>query len=176
MIKPRLTKIFMGVLLFSFFLGSPMVLKAEDKAVKAENEIHIDIPVKLREAKVVFIMDHLAFTGDLPIGIKYMELTASRFKEMGTKGHIIGLFYGQAAYLVINDKAYNAYRRVKTGNPYKDLIADLIRQGVQIEECAFSMKMHNWKNQDLLPGVKVHTGALVRLIQLTQEGYIHIQP
>ena len=78
--------------------------------------------------------------------------------------------------MTLNDKAYNAYRAVSTGNPYKELIARLIKQGVQIEECAVSMKSHNWVNEDLLPGVKVNTGAVIRLIQLTQEGYVQIQP
>ena len=52
----------------------------------------------------------------------------------------------------------------------------LMKQGVQIEECAVSMKSHAWGNEDLLPGVKVNTGALGRLIQLAQEGYAQIQP
>jgi len=76
----------------------------------------------------------------------------------------------------LNDKAYNSYRKVSVGNPYKDLIAMLMKQGVQIEECAVAMKAHGWGNEDLLPGVKVNTGAVGRLIQLVQEGYIQIQP
>ena len=35
---------------------------------------------------------------------------------------------------------------------------------------------HDWVNADLLPGVKVDTGAIGRLIQLVQEGYVQIQP
>ena len=98
--------------------------------------IHVDIPVVLEKANVVFNMDHLAFAGDLPVGINYMYLLANRFKEMKTKGQIIGVFHGDAAYMTLNDEAYNAYRKVTTGNPYKELIAELINQGVQIEECA----------------------------------------
>jgi len=83
----------------------------------------------------------------------------------------------------------------------------LLKQGVQIEECAVSMNAHGWSNEDLLPGVnpvrnssgalnpagivlkpnpaassevsngvKVNTGAVGRIIQLVQEGYIQIQP
>jgi intracellular sulfur oxidation DsrE/DsrF family protein len=47
---------------------------------------------------------------------------------------------------------------------------------LQIEECAISMKSNGWGNQDLLPGVKVNAGAVGRLIELVQEGYIQIQP
>jgi intracellular sulfur oxidation DsrE/DsrF family protein len=138
--------------------------------------IHVDIPVVLEKANVVFNMDHLAFAGNLPVGINYMHLLANRFKEIGTKGNIIGIFHGDAAYMTLNDNAYNAYRQVSTGNPDKGLIAELMKQGVQIEECSVSMKNHQWGNEDLLPGVKVNTGAVGRLIQLVQEGYVQIQP
>ena len=149
---------------------------ADVKESTAASSIHIDIPVVLKKANVVFNMDHLAFAGDLPIGINYMHLLANRFKEQGTKGQIIGIFHSDAAYMTLNDNTYNTYRNVSTGNPYKGLIAELIKQGVQIEECAVSMKNHKWGNEDLLPGVKVNSGAVGRLIQLIQEGYVQMQP
>jgi intracellular sulfur oxidation DsrE/DsrF family protein len=85
----------------------------------------------------------------------------------------------------------------------------LLKQGVQIKECAVSMSAHGWSNEDLLlgvnpvrnssgainpagfilkpnpgaeqrgifsNGVKVNTGAVGRIIQLIQEGYVQIQP
>jgi len=48
-----------------------------------------------------------------------MHLLINRFKEMGTMGNIIGIFHGDAAYLTLNDNAYNAYRHVLTGDPNK---------------------------------------------------------
>jgi len=138
--------------------------------------IHIDIPVHLGHADVIFNMDHPAFTGDLPTGLKYMDLLAKRYVEWHTKGKIIAVFHGPAAYMTLNDKAYNANRHVSTGNPHKEVIAGLIRQGVQIEECGFSMKVNKWGNADLLPGVRVNTGAIGRIIELVQQGYVQIQP
>jgi len=38
------------------------------------------------------------------------------------------------------------------------------------------MKKHRWSNEDLLPGVKVNGGAVLRVIQLVQQGYVQIQP
>jgi intracellular sulfur oxidation DsrE/DsrF family protein len=132
--------------------------------------------VVLEKANVVFNMDHLAFAGDVPVGMSYMLLLTNRFREMNTKGQIIGVFHGDAAYMTLNDEAYNVYRKVITGNPYKGLLAELLKQGVQIEECIVSMKNHAWGPEDLLPGVKINAGALGRLIQLTQEGFVQIQP
>lgn len=148
----------------------------EVMSVQSKNVIGIDVPVKVENADIVFNMHHLAFRGDMPVGIKYMQHLANYYKEHNIKGKIIGLFYGEVAYLTLNDSAYNAYRAVSTGNPYKELIAGLLHQGVEIEECAVSMKGHNWSNDDLLPGVKVTTGAVIRLIQLAQQGYVQIQP
>jgi intracellular sulfur oxidation DsrE/DsrF family protein len=105
-----------------------------------------------------------------------MQLLAARFKEMGTQGRIIGIFHGHTAYLIVNDKPYNAYRLAETGNPYKKLIMTLMEQGIQIEACAVSMRNNGWSNEDLLPGVKVNAGAIGRLIQLVQGGFVQIQP
>jgi len=169
-------KVSVVVFLLICFGQERFLATAGTEEMTAMHAIRVDIPVELEKANVVFNMDHLAFTGDLPVGINYMHLLANRFKEMGTKGRIIGVFHGFAAYMTLNDRAYNAFRKVSTGNPYKGLIAELIRQGVQVEECAVSMKHHNWGNEDLLPGVKVNAGAVGRLIQLIQKGYVQIQP
>ena len=152
-------------------------LRAADSSGSGGNHpIRVDIPVVLEKADVVFNMDHLAFAGDMPVGMNYMRLLSARFKKMNTKGEIIAIFHGDAAYMTLNDGAYNAYRKVSTGNPYKDLIARLLGSGVQIEECAVSMKNHQWGNEDLLPGIKVNSGAVSRLIQLVQKGFVQIEP
>jgi len=164
--KRSLKKVVMCTVLFICFGLKGMALAEEAKPAGHGDAIRIEIPVSLQRANVVFNMDHLAFSGDMPVGIKYMHLLANRFKEMGIKGQIIGIFHGDAAYMTLNDKAYNVFRSIKTGTPYKSLIAGLIEQGVQIEECAVSMKAHQWTNEDLLPAVKVNAGAVSRLIEL----------
>jgi hypothetical protein len=121
---------FVVALLHVWVGWQPASLAAEVQSAQSGQAIQIDIPVKLEKANVVFNMDHLAFSGDMPVGIKYMHLLAERFKEMGTKGRIIGIFHGEAAYMTLNDKAYNAYRNVSTGNPYQEPIAELMKQGV----------------------------------------------
>jgi intracellular sulfur oxidation DsrE/DsrF family protein len=105
-----------------------------------------------------------------------MHLLANRFKEVGIKGQVIGIFHADAGYMTLNDKPYNSYHKVNFGNRYKDPMAMLMKQGVQIEECAVSMKANGWSNEDLLPGVKVNVGAIGRLIQLVQDGYVQIEP
>jgi hypothetical protein len=38
------------------------------------------------------------------------------------------------------------------------------------------MLANHWRNADLLLGVKVDTGAIIRIVQLVQQGYVQIQP
>ena len=144
--------------------------------VRGEPSVRVDVPVKLEVANVVFNMDHRAFQGDYPVGLRYMTLLSQRMKEMGAKGQIVAVFHGEAAYMTLNDAAYNANRKVSTGNPLRKIVADLLAAGVQIEECAVSMRNNNWSNEDLLPGVKVNSGAVGRIVQLVQQGYVQIQP
>jgi intracellular sulfur oxidation DsrE/DsrF family protein len=153
-----------------------VVLAAEIPANEPGPTIHVDIPLSIKNAKVVFDIGQVTFHGDEPVALMFMDLMEKRFKEQRIVGHIIGEFYGGAAYLLLNDQAYNKHRFVNTGNPYKGLIAELLGQGVQIEACAFAMKMQNISNVDLLPGVLVNSGAYLRMVQLMQKGYVRLQP
>lgn len=141
--------------------------------------IKVDIPVvmnDLKDIKVVFNMDHPAFDGDKPVGMKYMLMLKNRMKEAKAPGRIIAIFHGGAAYMTLTDESYNKFRKITTGNPYKKLIEEMHASGIELEECMVSMGAHSWVNADLLPGVKVNGGAVGRLIQLGQEGYIAIEP
>ena len=138
--------------------------------------IHVDVPVVLKQAKVVFNMDHRAFSGDIPVGLTHMQLMVQRFNKIGTKWKIVAVFHGDAGYMLLNDVKYDAVRKTKTGNPYKTLVKNLIDEGVQIEECAVTMKGNGWTNADLLPMVKVNPGADGRIVQLVQQGYVMLQP
>ncbi len=154
--------------------AAPLARAAEPPS--AAPSVRVDVPVRLESAKVVFNMDHLAFQGDLPVGIKYMGLFADRMRAQHAPAQIVGVFHGEAGYMLLDDPAYNRVRRVSTGNPLKGLVAGLIEKGIQIEECAVTMAGNGWSNGDLLPGVKVDTGAVIRLVQLHQQGYAEIHP
>lgn len=147
-------------------------------AAQAETagEIHIDVPVALKQAKVVFNLDHAAFSGDTPVGLAHMTMMLERFRQIGTQWKMAAIFHGEAGYMLLNDEAYNAARKTKTGNPFKAMVQNLISQGVEIEECAVTMKGHKWTNANLLSGVKVDSGADGRIIELVQQGYVMLQP
>lgn len=175
MMKRALVILLFGVLFAGLALDM-VVLAADNAPTQNDAKIKIDIPVVLKKANVVFDIGRVSFSGDMPLALRYMSMLAKTFKEQSIEGQIIGVFYADASYLVLNDHAYNARRHVTTGNPYKGLIADLMAQGVQIEECAIAMKMQHISNEDLLKGVKVNSDTYLRMVQLMQEGFVRLHP
>jgi intracellular sulfur oxidation DsrE/DsrF family protein len=136
--------------------------------------LHIDIPVKLPEVKTVFSVGALAFEGDLPASIFHLQLIEGDIADWKAVAQVVAVFHTNAGHVTLNDNAYNTERNVATGNPYKELVSDLMKGGVQIELCGATAKVHNWGNMDLLPGVKINTDAMARTTQLVQEGFVKI--
>jgi len=170
-----------AVLLVSgFCIGFDPTFFGYRASALADQALHIDIPVKLEKANVVFDIGHLVLNGDMPYFLGDMDLLATNLGDWNVKGEIIAVFHGDAAYLVLNDDSYNANRRiqtghpVKTGNPYGKILTGLMEQGVQIELCGATATANHWTNKDLLPGVKVNTNAMVRVTQLEQKGFTMI--
>ena len=97
-----------------------------------------------------------------------------RFADWKAKAQVIAVFHTNAGHVTLNDDSYNAERKMANGNPYKKLLAELMKRGVQVELCGATAKAHNWGNEDLLPEIKVNTDAMARMSQLVQEGFIQI--
>ena len=136
--------------------------------------LHIDIPVRLGEVKLVFSIGALMFEGDLPASIFHMQLIENDIADWGARAEVIAVFHTNAGHVMLHDDSYNADRNIRTGNPYKELVGDLMKRGVKIELCGATAKAHNWGNDDLLPGIKINTDAMARTTQLVQEGFVKI--
>ena len=142
--------------------------------LKGEKTIHIDIPVKLEEVKVVFSIASLSFEGDLPGSLFHMGLIVDDIADWKAKSQVVAVFHTNAGHVTLHDAAYNADREITTGNPYKGMVADLIKRGVKIELCGATAKVHNYGNADLLPDIKINRDAMARTTQLVQEGFVKI--
>jgi intracellular sulfur oxidation DsrE/DsrF family protein len=140
----------------------------------SEKPLHIDIPVKLPDVKMAFSIGALAFEGDLPASIFHLQLIENDIADWNAKSEVIAVFHTNAGHVTLHDSAYNADRNIATGNPYKELISELQKRGVQVELCGATAKVHNWGNADLLPGIKVNTDAMARTTQLVQRGFVKI--
>jgi len=154
-----------------FLLSLGAVYAGEGAHRQSNQALRIDIPNTLEKANIVIDMGHLVFGGDTPFALGDINLLAGDFHDSNTKGQIVVIFHGDAAYLVLNDETYNENRRVSTGNRYKELLNGLMQKGVQLELCGATAKANHWGNANLLPGVKVNVNAMVRLAELQQQGY-----
>lgn len=165
-----------GLIFISGCIAFSCTVSASETVNGTSNEIRIDVPVVLKHANVVFNMDHAAFSGDTPVGLAHMSMMLNRFNQNHIKSNMVAVFHGDAGYMLLDDETYNVVRKTRTGNPYRMMIQDLISHGVQIEECAVTMKNNQWHNGNLIPGVKVNSGADGRIIDLVQQGYVMLQP
>jgi intracellular sulfur oxidation DsrE/DsrF family protein len=139
-----------------------------------EKALHIDIPVKLSDVKVVFSVGALQFEGDLPASIFHMQLLKNDIANWGAASEVVAVFHTNAGHATLHDSSYNSDRNIETGNPYKTLIADLQKRDVKVELCGATAKAHGWGNEDLLPNIKVNTDAMARTTQLVQQGFVKI--
>ena len=169
---PNINRIAFALLLL--LSGHSTAVWAEEKA--PDSALQIEVPVPLKESKVVFNMDHPAFAGDQPIGLSQMKTIMQRYKADGVPVRIVAVFHGQAGYMMLNDTAYDKARKSEKGNPSKEQIKALQAEGVQFELCVNTARNNGWVNADLLPGVKVNGGATLRIVQLVQDGYVQLQP
>jgi intracellular sulfur oxidation DsrE/DsrF family protein len=140
----------------------------------SEHQLHIDVPVKLEEVRAVFSIGSLAFEGDLPASIFHMKLILDDIADWRAKSEIVAVFHTNAGHVTLNDDAYKTGRNIETGNPYRELVAGLVRRGVNVELCGATAKAQGWGNEDLLPNIKVNTDAMARTMQLVQQGFIKI--
>jgi intracellular sulfur oxidation DsrE/DsrF family protein len=140
----------------------------------SEKPLRIDIPVKLADVKMVFSIGALQFEGDLPASIFHMRLIEDDVANWNAMSEVVAVFHTNAGHVTLHDSAYNTDRGIATGNPYRDLVANLVKRGVRVELCGATAKAHNWGNADLLPDIKVNTDAMARTTQLVQEGFVKI--
>jgi intracellular sulfur oxidation DsrE/DsrF family protein len=160
------------VMCLSFFFLCLGVMYARNSSNgQGDQALHIDIPTKLEKANVVVDFGHAVYLGDMLFALGDINLLANDFRDWHTKGQIVVVFHSDAAYLILNDQAYDSNRHVSNGNPYKQMLDGFMQDGVHLELCGATAKANHWGNADLLPGVKVNVNAMVRVTQLEQEGY-----
>ena len=140
----------------------------------SEKPLHIDIPVKLKDVKTVYSIGALTFEGDLPASIFHLQLITNDIADSNAESEVIAVFHTNAGHVMLHDSAYNADRNIATGNPYRELVADLMKRGVRVELCGATARAHHWGNTDLLPGIKVNTDAMARTTELVQQGFVKI--
>ena len=117
----------------------------------SEKPLHIDIPVKLADVKVVFSVGALAFEGDLPASMFHLQLIENDIADWNAKAQVVAVFHTNAGHVTLHDIAYNADRNIATGNPHKELVADLMKRGCKSSYVARPRKLTNGETRTCFP-------------------------
>jgi intracellular sulfur oxidation DsrE/DsrF family protein len=142
--------------------------------MESTEPLRIDIPVKLSDVKNVFSIASLSFEGDLPAALFHLGLLMDDISNWRASSRVIAIFHTNAGHVTLNDKRYNRERNIDTGNPYKQLVANLMARGVEVELCGATAQVHGWVNADTLPGIKINTDAMARTTELVQQGFVKV--
>jgi uncharacterized protein len=79
--------------------------------------------------------------------------------------------------LVVHGSALNAFHAIDAIADVENKLATLKDEGVNPIACAITMKAQKVELDDLLPGFAVaEKGAVVRLSELQQQGYVYLRP
>jgi intracellular sulfur oxidation DsrE/DsrF family protein len=133
--------------------------------------IPIDIPVPLTKADTVFNILHRDPITGPQTSLHLAKVLDGNLTKERVPHTMILVFHGDGAPLACDDATFKRLTGSKRANPYKQAIADLQKAGVQTEICVVAMEAQGISRNQLLPGIKVNAGALLRIIELTQKGY-----
>lgn len=153
----------------------PILLLTASAACAAEPEV---IPIQVREnLRIVYqVTDDVAHDG-VNKGLFYARKLINTYDKQGIAAdqvHLHLVYHGTGIAAVVNDTARKRLG-VDAPNPNADILAELIRRGVQIELCENTMQQKDVKPTELMPGVKLVVGAFPRLIDLQLQGFAYIK-
>ena len=141
----------------------------------AEPEV---IPIQVREnLRIVYqVTDDAAHDG-VNKGLFYARKLINTYAKQGIAAdqvHLHLVYHGTGIAAVVNDAAR---KRLGTdaANPNGEILAELIKRGVQVELCENTMQQKGVKPGELMPGVKLVVGAFPRLIDLQLQGFAYIK-
>lgn len=94
MFKKRLRLI---TLVICFILGFWLRADGPDTPESA-TALHIDVPVTLQKAEVVFDVGHLVLMGDMPFVLGDAGLLMRDLGDWHVQGHVVAVLHGDAAF------------------------------------------------------------------------------
>ncbi|WP_395738725.1 DsrE family protein [Prosthecobacter sp.] len=152
-----------------------LLLTASAATFAAEPEV---IPIQVREnLRIVYqVTDDVAHDG-VNKGLFYARKLINTYDKQGIAAdqvHLHLVYHGTGIAAVVNDAARKRLG-VDAPNPNADILAELIRCGVQIELCENTMQQKGVKPAELMPGVKLVVGAFPRLVDLQLQGFAYIK-
>jgi len=145
---------------------------------RAQNPVIPDITHKTNVTSVWEVNTDVWEVG-VGAGLHYPSLLNAKYKSLGLERgdyQISVVVHLAAGYWLLNDASYEKHTGKKGANPNKELVAQLVAEGVSVEICGVTMLNNKWTAADLLPNVVIlETGAYSRIIDLQKSGYSYIR-
>jgi accessory colonization factor AcfC len=136
-------------------------------------------PLAVRtDIAIVCRIDSDEWKDSVGMGLMAVRGLVEAYRSIGTpfeELHISAVIHGKAAYWMLTDEAYAAFRKGDGTNPNQAIIRELGELGVSIELCGQTMKEHGWKKEDVLRGVMIVPNAFPRIVDLELQGYGYIR-
>jgi hypothetical protein len=85
---------------------------------------------------------------------------------------VVAVFHTDAGHVRLHDGAYNADWNVATANPYKELLADLRKHGVQLELCGRLRRLTTGERG--FAGIKINRNAWREARSSVTKGNVNI--
>ncbi|MEW6613367.1 MAG: DsrE family protein [Pseudomonadota bacterium] len=134
---------------------------------------------KRQDIRVAYDVKDDVWEAGIGKALYYVRGLLEAYKSQGVAPeqlHVSVVLHGPAAYWVLNDAAYQRFKKDEFAyNPNDKVIGELLAHGVSVELCGVTMKAQGWRPEDVLPGVVIVHDAYTRLIDLQQRGYAYIR-
>lgn len=141
----------------------------------AEPEV---IPIQVREnLRIVYQVTDDAQHEGVNKGLFYARKLINTYQKHGIAAdqvHLHLVYHGSGIAAVVNNEARKRLG-AEAANPNGEILAELIKRGVQIELCENTMQQKGVKPTELMTGVKLVVGAFPRLIDLQLQGFAYIK-
>ena len=144
-------------------------------AAAAEPEV---IPIQVREnLRIVYQVTDDTLHEGVNKGLFYARKLINTYQKHGIapeQVHLHLVYHGTGIAAVVKDEARKRLG-AEAANPNADILAELVKRGVQVELCENTMQQKGVKPSELMPGVKLVVGAFPRLIDLQLQGFAYIK-
>lgn len=135
-------------------------------------------PIQVREnLRIVYQVTDDAQHEGVNKGLFYARKLINTYQKHGIapdQVHLHLVYHGTGIAAVVNDDARKRLGS-EASNPNGEILAELIKRGVQIELCENTMQQKGVKPTELMPSVKLVVGAFPRLIDLQLQGFAYIK-
>lgn len=136
------------------------------------------IPIQVREnLRIVYQVTDDAQHEGVNKGLFYARKLINTYQKHGIAAdqvHLHLVYHGTGIAAVVNEAARKRLG-TETANPNGEILAELIKRGVQLELCENTMQQKGVQPAELMPGVKLVVGAFPRLVDLQLQGYAYIK-